>query len=233
MGRKCRVESCSSDSNRAEDTGVTFHKMPLHNDLRPKWISLCRIPEDKKSVKVIYVCSRHFLRADFCNFKGKRYMLKHGVLPSVFPWDKSKLEAIKAKAVIKKETNLNIERPRKGKNAMGFRVEESNIKIDTKLNEKAEWSDFVVKQEETEENEEVNDFEERLKIAQTSAAKTDEASVGSSSHINFTINSRLEVLDNNSFWYRTKIPKVDYEQNEIVINYEKFSNKYNEWIPMP
>ncbi|XP_060517511.1 PHD finger protein 20 [Cylas formicarius] len=233
MGRKCSVESCSSDSNRAEDTGVTFHKVPLHNDLRPKWISLCRIPEDKKSVKVIYVCSRHFLRADFCHFKGKKYMLKHGVLPSVFPWDKSKLEALKAEAAVKKETNVDKKKPKKGKNShsKGQKVE-SNIEIETKLNEKVDGSDFVVKEEATEESEEVKDFDEQLKIAQTSAAKTEEANIGSSSHINFTINSRIEVLDNNSFWYPAKITEVDYEENEVLIHFEKFSSKYDEWIPM-
>ncbi|XP_044752827.1 PHD finger protein 20 isoform X2 [Coccinella septempunctata] len=96
MGRKCSVQGCLSDSNREEDVGVTFHKVPMQPDVRCKWLGLCRISEEKKSIKVIHICSRHFLRADFCNFKGKKYMLRQGVFPSVFPWDKSKLEAIKS-----------------------------------------------------------------------------------------------------------------------------------------
>lgn len=110
MGRKCNVADCPSDANRPEDVGVTFHKLPMHPDLRPKWMDLCRIPDDKKLVKILYVCSRHFLRADFCNFKGKKYMLRQGVLPSVFPWDKSKLKAIKAEAVAKKDDSANVMR---------------------------------------------------------------------------------------------------------------------------
>ncbi|XP_045470389.1 PHD finger protein 20 [Harmonia axyridis] len=108
MGRKCSVQGCLSDSNRVEDIGVTFHKVPMQPDVRSKWLELCRIPDEKKTIKVIYVCSRHFLRADFCNFKGKKYMLKQAVFPSVFPWDKSKLEAIKSeKQQIKAQTASN------------------------------------------------------------------------------------------------------------------------------
>ncbi|CAH1133228.1 unnamed protein product [Ceutorhynchus assimilis] len=86
MGRKCSVENCTSDSKKEEHEGVTFHKVPPHGDLRPKWLSLCHIPEEKANLKMIFVCSRHFLKANFCSFKGSKYMLKQGVLPSVFPW---------------------------------------------------------------------------------------------------------------------------------------------------
>lgn len=86
MGRKCRVTDCLSDSKRPEDLGVTFHKVPFHSDIRPKWLSLCRIPPDNVLNKIIYICSRHFRRNDFCTFKGTKYMLKQGVLPSMFPW---------------------------------------------------------------------------------------------------------------------------------------------------
>lgn len=94
MGRKCNVLDCPSDSRRTEDNGVTFHKMPFHPDLRPKWIELCRIPEERQTNKVIYVCSRHFRRTDFCNFKGTKYMLKQGALPSVFPWTKHLIKSV-------------------------------------------------------------------------------------------------------------------------------------------
>lgn len=93
MVRKCNVQDCFSEESRLEDRGVTFHKIPMHSDIRPKWMSLCRIPEDKYFAKVVYVCSRHFLKVDFCRFKGRRYMLRQGVLPSVFPWTRIKRDA--------------------------------------------------------------------------------------------------------------------------------------------
>lgn len=103
MGRKCGVPDCDSESGRPEDYGVTFHKVPLHSEFRPKWLSLCRLTEEKGSLKTIYICSRHFLKADFCEFKGKKYMLKQGVFPSVFPWCNLR---VKSEVDSKKPENL-------------------------------------------------------------------------------------------------------------------------------
>lgn len=216
MGRKCSVEGCLSDSNRTEDIGVTFHKVPLHSDVRPKWISLCHIPEEKKHVKIIYVCSRHFLRADFCSFKGKKYMLKQGVLPSVFPWDKSKLEAIKAEAHVKKEPlseeiilkdtkkddGINKEVPKSDNNE----EKESKIKLEAEVK--------------VESKEKLDDFE-KSKISQPN-----------DNSAKFVINARIEALDFNNEWFPAKIVEVDYEENEILIHFENFSNKYDEWVSM-
>ncbi|RZC39809.1 PHD finger protein 20, partial [Asbolus verrucosus] len=209
MGRKCGVEGCLSDSNRPEDTGVTFHKVPMHSDIRPKWISLCRIPDDKKNMKVIYICSRHFLRVDFCNFKGKKYMLRQGVLPSVFPWDKSKLEAIKSSTKSK--------------------VEKTEIKqeLTDEEPEKAEDNE-VIKQEPTDIKEELIDAES---IKQEGEEK-EKIKTNSNGPINFAINSRIEALDNNNTWYPARIVEEDYEENEVLIHFEKFSSKYDEWICM-
>ncbi|KAJ8979551.1 hypothetical protein NQ317_017700 [Molorchus minor] len=227
MGRKCSVKDCLSDSNRSEDMGVTFHKVPMHPDVRPKWISLCRIPEDKKLVKIIYVCSRHFLRADFCNFKGKKYMLRQGVLPSVFPWDKSKLEAMKAEASVKKEVSAeecDLEKVKKEES--GDSSGDDNVEIKTEFEEdiKSEVIEGENKIEaekiKVEPKEKLDEFE-KSKLAQVSSAS-----------MNFAINSRIEALDFNNEWYPAKIVEVDYEENEVLIHFEKFSSKYDEWICM-
>lgn len=219
MGRKCSVEGCLSDSNRLEDVGVTFHKVPMHSDVRPKWMSLCRIPEDKKLIKIIYVCSRHFLRADFCNFKGKKYMLRQGVLPSVFPWDKSKLEAIKAEASIKKETTDDASTSLKTEDS-----EESKLRVklepdDSKM-ELESGSSILEGQLKVEPKEKLDEFE-KSKLAQNTT-----------SPMTFAINSRIEALDFNNEWYPARIVEVDYEENEVLIHFEKFSSKYDEWICM-
>ncbi|CAH1176132.1 unnamed protein product [Phaedon cochleariae] len=218
MGRKCSVEGCLSDSGRQEDIGVTFHKVPPHSDVRPKWMSLCRIPDDKKLTKVIYICSRHFLRADFCNFKGKKYMLRQGVLPSVFPWDKSKLEAIKAEAKKEKHSDVKDE------------VDTSFIK-----NENAESS--MEFKEEPLDNIDIESQIPHCEIKVESKEKLDgleKNKLGgkSSTPINFVINTRIEALDFNNDWFPAKIVEVDYEENEVLIHFEKFSSKYDEWISM-
>lgn len=218
MGRKCSVDGCLSDSNRPEDMGVTFHKVPMHTDVRPKWLSLCHIPEDKQSVKIIYVCSRHFLRADFCNFKGKKYMLKQGVLPSVFPWDKSKLEAIKAEANVKKEKTsdrTNPEIPKQENVTVKDDNNENNRSIKSETNDQFEDSEMQGANESQEKSTEKSKLESSSQNA-----------------ISFAINSRIEALDFNNQWFPAKIVEVDYEENEVLIHFEKFSSKYDEWISM-
>nr|XP_023017755.1 PHD finger protein 20 [Leptinotarsa decemlineata] len=224
MGRKCSVEGCLSDSNRTEDVGVTFHKVPPHSDVRPKWLSLCRIPDDKKLIKVIYICSRHFLRADFCNFKGKKYMLRQGVLPSVFPWDKSKLEAIKAEAKkeklpdVKNEPSTSLIKESDETSPLDIKQEPLEEKM---KREEVDIEDEIPLNEiKIEPKEKLDDFE-KSKLADTTA-----------NSLSFAINSRIEALDFNSEWFPARIVEVDYEENEVLIHFEKFSSKYDEWICM-
>lgn len=313
MGRKCGVDGCLSDSHRTEDQGVTFHKVPIHSDIRPKWISLCRIPEDKQSSKVIYICSRHFLRVDFCNFKGKKYMLRQGVLPSVFPWDKSKLEAIKSGSkvveeiseteAVKKENEGILETEAAKKEKEGIpetevtkkdemkteteldgelkvepeerdAAETTNTKpdvkealdIDTEVKSAVDVTPEVDKNAEDEIkpiadtkpevdtkpmvdvkpviDEKVFDainstnLNDNIKIDPDALEKdgvSDKEKVFATSKnglMQFSINARIEVLDNDNLWYPAQIVEIDFEENEILIHFENFSNKYDEWICM-
>lgn len=197
MGRRCSVESCLSDSNRPEDTGVTFHKVPLHSDIRPKWLSLCRIPDDKRDIKVIYVCSRHFLNADFCSFKGRKYMLKQGVLPSVFPWSK-----------LKKESKKNAAKP----------VEEIKKEPEEEIK--------------TEPAETVEEKPEVTPTADVPSTTIEQKSKKSRGDMNFAINEPIEALDFNQMWNSARIVEIDYEENEVLIHFDKYSSKHDEWICM-
>lgn len=253
MGRKCNVESCLSDSMRPEDTGVTFHKVPMHPDIRPKWMSLCKIPDDKKDVKVIYICSRHFLRADFCNFKGKKYMLKQGVLPSVFPWSKTKSDNKKSegKKVVppKNDTTTAIASTTSSEPAVTDRdnanVESTLVKQEPKVVENPEINlkespeniqDLLeIKQEMLETapdnslkiNE--NNFSSQAQSTIEQKVKTVQTSFGA---LHFSINARIEALDFNEVWLPARVVEIDYEENEVLIHFEKYSNKYDEWICM-
>lgn len=222
MGRKCGVEECLSDSNRPEDVGVTFHKIPLHPDIRPKWLSLCRIPEEKHNVKVIYICSRHFLKADFCNFKGKKYMLKQGVLPSVFPWNRCKMERInltnRLENDIKKETVSD-----SSQDAIKSCDDSSKdgIDVDRKVKIKTENLDSFNIKEEVLSPGQSTTIEQKTKMVDTSTGS-----------LVFAPNTRIEALDFNQTWCPAKIIEVDYEENEVLVHFEKYSNKYDEWICM-
>ncbi|ENN77255.1 hypothetical protein YQE_06084, partial [Dendroctonus ponderosae] len=247
MGRKCSVENCSSDSTKSEHIGVTFHKVPHHTDVRPKWLSLCRISEHRSKSKLL--------------FKGRKYMLKQGVLPSVFPWDKSRLEAIKAEVSVSKDGEPTKKRARAGrkKEAKPKQVcatesgpGEENLEQDIKKecedpDEAAPEADLatnvtgdIVSSMESDEpqeeefkaepldkdeiNESTNLFDEHQSSQSTSQQD--------SPSIDFSINSSIEVLDNNNIWHVAKINEVDYEENEVLIHFENSVNKCDEWISM-
>lgn len=84
--RKCIIKECPSSSARKEDRGVTFHRIPVKEDVKAMWIEACRLPETFKINKGSNVCSRHFRKADFQDFKGKKYVLKLGAIPTIFSW---------------------------------------------------------------------------------------------------------------------------------------------------
>uniref|UniRef100_A0A182PFL4 MBD domain-containing protein n=1 Tax=Anopheles epiroticus TaxID=199890 RepID=A0A182PFL4_9DIPT len=88
--RKCIVPECPSSSARPEDRGVTYHKIPYLEDMQRLWIVACHLPDDYPATKTTNVCSRHFRKADFQDFKGKKYVLKFGVVPTIFAWTVAK-----------------------------------------------------------------------------------------------------------------------------------------------
>ncbi|KAF5288026.1 hypothetical protein FQA39_LY15555 [Lamprigera yunnana] len=225
MGRKCYVLDCLSEEGRHEDRGVTFHKIPLHPDIRPKWLELCRVPEDKHNCKVIHVCSRHFLNIDFCRYKGKKYMLKQGALPSVFSWSKLR------KAV-----------------TFGIIGKKESIKMDSEPTNDSTTPDIIAKikeepcepKENVELKEEVihtpNDLSMKIKKEPEMSSTTIEQKGKSIQTplglLNFTVNTQLEALDFNQMWFPAHIVEVDYEENEVFIHFENYSSKYDEWISM-
>ncbi|XP_050073620.1 uncharacterized protein LOC126561487 [Anopheles maculipalpis] len=94
--RKCIVPDCPSSSARPEDRGVTYHKIPYLEDMKRLWIVACHLPDDYFATKGSNVCSRHFRKADFQEFKGKKYVLKFGVIPTIFAWTIAKPSADEA-----------------------------------------------------------------------------------------------------------------------------------------
>ncbi|KAK9711220.1 THAP domain [Popillia japonica] len=234
MGRKCGISVCMSDSNREEDRGVTFHKIPMHPDIRPKWMSLCRIPEDKKFMKVIYVCSRHFLKVDFCHFKGKKYMLRQGVLPSVFPWNKNKIEVKQEKIKGEIEESDRIDGSNEDATVKSegvpdvvpqikFEVTEQDFNESTSLALKSEEGilDMANLKEEVVSPNQSTTIEQKVKTVETTTGP-----------LTFAPNTRIEALDFNQAWCPAQIVEVDYQENEVLVHFEKYSNKYDEWICM-
>uniref|UniRef100_A0A2M4BB81 Putative phd zn-finger n=1 Tax=Anopheles marajoara TaxID=58244 RepID=A0A2M4BB81_9DIPT len=103
-GRKCIVPGCPSAATRKADRGVTFHKVPLNEKIKRQWLDACRLSDRQNSYRSGNVCSRHFRRADFQEFKGKKFMLKTIAVPSIFAWNKPQTQhEAPANATIKEE----------------------------------------------------------------------------------------------------------------------------------
>lgn len=82
--RKCSVKGCTSCTNKPQDSGVTFHRFPVNQEITKKWLKAAKFPDGFTPGKGHHICSRHFCRSDFMDFKGKKYFLKQGSVPTIF-----------------------------------------------------------------------------------------------------------------------------------------------------
>lgn len=48
--------------------------------------------------------------------------------------------------------------------------------------------------------------------------------------ITFEIGARLEAQDYLQKWYPSKIEKMDYEEGKMLVHFERWSSRYDEWI---
>lgn len=88
--RKCIIAGCLSTTARREDAGVTFHSIPIRDELRIRWLEACKVEtRDPNVIRNFVVCSRHFRQADFKLHLGHKYLLIKGSLPTIFPWGKA------------------------------------------------------------------------------------------------------------------------------------------------
>lgn len=246
MGRKCNVLHCPSDSRRIEDQGITFHKIPHHTDLRPKWLQLCKIPEERKNVKVIYVCSKHFKKSDFCNFKGTKYMLKQGVLPSSFPWSSPSPKSSDQEPIIDTKKVSEDQVDVKQEDSPDIKTENTVDTVEVK-NEKTDKVEEDTKVADTENpmvggnlttiplNEESFKIKEEMFVSKE--VKTEDISnllpqSASTGSIEFKAGTRIEANDFHDKWYPAEIIEVDNVENEVFIRFEKCPNRGDEWIPM-
>lgn len=109
--RKCLIKECPSSSARKEDRGVTFHRIPANEDVKRLWIEACRLPDNFKINKSNNVCSRHFKKADFQDFKGTKYVLKNGAVPTIFSWSVVSTPKKEVKEEPMKIDEVKIEKP--------------------------------------------------------------------------------------------------------------------------
>ncbi|XP_062564376.1 uncharacterized protein LOC134227114 [Armigeres subalbatus] len=155
--RKCLIKECPSSSARKEDRGVTFHRIPAKEDVKRMWIEACRLPENYKINKSNNVCSRHFKKADFQDFKGTKYVLKNGAVPTIFSWS----------VVSTPKREIKEEEPNK--------KEEVKIESTEEVDEKDKPVEVKIEQESLESIEVKNDPEEKKDDEKPNDSKEEKA----------------------------------------------------------
>ncbi|XP_043514068.1 PHD finger protein 20 isoform X1 [Frieseomelitta varia] len=102
--------------------------------------------------------------------------------------------------------------------AVQLGIVESNIAI------KHIQKDLVIKEEELKvkmEDEKVFDKPEELK-----------PKIFNRGGLKFFPGAKLEAKDFNEKWYSAKVVETDWDEREVLIRFDKWSSKFDEWIPM-
>lgn len=145
-------------------------------------------------------------------------MLRQGVLPSVFPWSKLKKDPTELTVTVKKEPSDH----------------ETNPDVVIKTEIKEEPTELISEADIKEEclQDDLGHFEVKPEKSSTTIEQKGKSIQTPSGLLNFSVNTQLEALDFNQQWFPAHIVEVDYEENEVLIHFEKYSSKYDEWISM-
>lgn len=221
--RKCFIEGCISSTNRPEDIGVTYHRIPKKSDIRDKWFTEIKLDPSTKLTKGTFVCSRHFRNADFQTFKGTKYLLRAGAIPSIFPWNtpiksesesegpkpgpseeivKKKMQSPKSIDKIKAEPKT----PNKRSASAEVSATEPQKKVIRKISDSA-----IIKEEEP-----VFTPPPTVKLFQPMKIQSVQTIV------NFVPGTKIEAQDFNNVWHVARVVEVDTDDREVLIHFEKF-----------
>lgn len=161
-------------------------------------------------------------------------MLRQGVLPSVFPWNKNKIEVKQEKIKGEIEESDRIDGSNEDATVKSegvpdvvpqikFEVTEQDFNESTSLALKSEEGilDMANLKEEVVSPNQSTTIEQKVKTVETTTGP-----------LTFAPNTRIEALDFNQAWCPAQIVEVDYQENEVLVHFEKYSNKYDEWICM-
>lgn len=213
--RKCCITGCPSISIRPEDRRITFHRFPANNQIRDVWIVNSRLDPNFHITKSTNVCSRHFLKDDFQDSKGKKILLKQNVVPSIFPWSNEEAEASTPPPTKKKRKS----------SATTSKVAE------TKKTKLTKSSKSTTTRDEARKN-----ASNSISEAIIPLKKENEPVKKKPKNINFVAGTKVEAQDFNEQWHVAEIMEVDLDEREALIHFDKNQlNKISlsdEWIPM-
>lgn len=179
------------------------------------------------------VCSRHFRRADFQPQRSGKYLLKHKVFPTVFPWGK-----VDAAQIEEDLEFLNSTTPAVAPAAI-LSTSADSVDEDTKATVAATVAQIMAQTAELNAAIKNEKAAEILEESGTQdAATTSTPGVKYEAVTAFNPGARLEAQDFDGIWHSARIVEVDNDDREVLIKFEKTGKMKSaivgteEWIPM-
>lgn len=252
--RKCSIFKCLSDARRKEDEGVTFHRLPRYRDIRERWMLLGRI-DRALSKRVLYACSRHFLRADFCHTKGKKYTLLPAVEPSIFSWNKKvgcQSNSSTQQKILKPLTesqsshlsfNLNTfenkTNANEKSNCFMAITDNSTAKVDNNRIEGSAENGSVENNIESSSLSTIlhtklcaEHYKPEVMSSLSTVDQKPRSVITPTGTIVFLPYMKIEALDCQQNWSPATIVEIDCDEDEVLVHFDEHSSKYDEWLSM-
>lgn len=48
----------------------------------------------------------------------------------------------------------------------------------------------------------------------------------------FVVGAKLEATDASGVWYAARVEEISWENKQVLVHFERWSCKFDEWIPM-
>ena len=69
-------------------------------------------------------------------------------------------------------------------------------------------------------------------MSNSEAAATSSKNSTAKAKLEFVPGAMLEARDFNNKWFSAKVVEVDWEDREVLVHFQNWSSRYDEWISM-
>lgn len=228
--RKCIIDGCPSVSGQEEHSKVTFHTIPVNNEVRKKWVEHCRVSKTKTITKSVLICSRHFRLSDFVE-KNEKYHLKAGAVPTIFPWGTIQLDSDSAGTGSNGEESgdSNEQSSNDAKTSTEVlssikpdrlsALKQRSVSADEHLTTPPVTGDGKVgprKSLDSSLNKNAGKATDFVQITDGELSKKKKDFVSK-----LASGMKVEAQDFNELWHNAKIMEVDHSEKEVLVHFEK------------
>ena len=258
MTHKCCVRDCEEAVRETRSRGLPLHKFPKDALMRQRWLVSGGFEPEFRPTASQIVCYKHFRQSDYEVGRSHKLFLKKGSVPSIFrdyeshpdpigptsAFITNRLLAREAAATAAREAanNSNFIKVVEVADNSGC-LESSCSSLEASMDssnsiQMVDGGDAKERIDSPAKSLSASDSE-MVKVAviaqetHMEEKKMDESKrVPNRAGINFMPGTKLEAKDFNEKWYSAKVVEVDWIEREVLIHFDKWSSRFDEWIPM-